>query len=297
MTAPRACQHFSMPACRRVAAGSPAVVRILVVMARNGPNQPGRVPQSVYWRRRVAVLTVGFGVVACVAWLATGLLGGSGRADGTPAAAATSPAAGQAAAAGHHSAAADPRGTAGPRNTAGPRGTAGAHGSTGTAGQARAGGRAAAAGSGRVSATPPAGLPPACAPQDVVLSLTTSRGSYGPGAQPEFDVYVVSLATRDCSVNLSPAALSVVIKAGGTRRFWDSADCARGPGVGFAQLTRGVPYVLHFLWGRRGSSPGCRQAGPAAQLGTYTATVVLPAAHLASQGTVFVLAGNGTGMP
>ncbi len=107
----------------------------------------------------------------------------------------------------------------------------------------------------------------------------------------------MSVAARDCSADIGPAALSVVVKRGSTARVRNSADCARGPGSRFVQLSRGVPRVLRFQWDRRASAPGRRQGGAPAGLGTYTATAVAPAARLASQGTVFVLTGPGVGMP
>lgn len=130
----------------------------------------------------------------------------------------------------------------------------------------------------------------------MVVSLTANRGSYRPGAQPQFTVYLVSVGHHDCSVNVGPGYLTVVIKAGGSRRIWDSADCAR-PKSRFVQLSQGVPEVRHFSWNRKGSSPGCQLATASARPGTYTATAVARAAHLASRDTVFVLAGRRTAMP
>ena len=243
-------------------------------MARNVPEPPPRLRQSVYWRRRAAVLASGAALIIFLVWTVTGVLGGAGHANGAarPGAAATPrPARGGSSPASHR--AVPPGRTPAARQT-----------------------RAAVAGP-RPPSRPPAGLPPACPPSDLVLSLATSQGSYGQAARPRFDVFVVSVGARDCSVNIAPAALSVVVRRGGTGLVWDSADCARGSGAHFVQLSRGVPRVLHFQWGRRPSSPGCRLGGTPAPLGTYTATAVAPAARLASQGMVFVLAGAGVGMP
>ena len=46
------------------------------------------------------------------------------------------------------------------------------------------------------TASVPAGLPGACRPHQVVLSLVSNQGSYGPREHPQFDVYVVSIARR-----------------------------------------------------------------------------------------------------
>lgn len=260
-------------------------------MARNVPEPPPGPGRGVYWRRRATVLTLGIGAASLLGWTVTGVLGGAGHAAGAahPGGAATGRPGPGGSASGRPTPAAPPAtGTAALRaRLPGSRG-AGTPGSGGT-------GTPGSGGTGTPS-RPPAGLPPACAPRHLVLSLAASQGGYGPAAQPQFEVFVVSVGARDCSVNVGPAALSVVVKQGGTRRIWDSAGCARG-GARFVQLSRGVPRVLHFRWDRRGSPPGCGQAGPPARLGTYTATAVAPAARLASQATVFVLTGPGVGMP
>ncbi|MBO0776562.1 MAG: hypothetical protein J2P34_09620 [Actinobacteria bacterium] len=252
------------------------------------PDGPGRVRQSVYWRRRATVLALGFGVVSLVVWAVSGLLGGGPHA-GSPAAAATGRASGhgQGTQTGTASAGATPAGIASAGAT--PAGTPSAAATPSTSPPAAAGGH-------HSSGKPPAGVPAACKPRDVVVSLTSDRGSYRRGVNPHFTVYLVSVGDHDCSVNVGPGHLSVVIKSGGNHRIWDSADCARAKSH-FVQLSRGVPQVRHFSWNRKGSSPGCQLATASAHSGTYTATAVVPAAHLASRDRVFVLRGRGTAMP
>jgi hypothetical protein len=150
-----------------------------------------------------------------------------------------------------------------------------------------------------VSATAgvPVGLPAACKPHQVVLSLVTNQGSYGPREHPQFDVYVVSIARRDCSFNVGPRYLSVVVKSGGITRIWSSANCVTGSGSDFVALSTGVPSVLHFSWNRKASSPGCQASRAAVRPGTYTATVTAPRDRLASQGMVFILNGAGVAQP
>jgi hypothetical protein len=143
----------------------------------------------------------------------------------------------------------------------------------------------------------PVGLPAACKPHQVVLSLVPNQGNYGPQAHPQFDVYVVSIARRDCSFNVGPRYLSVVIKSGGITRIWSSANCVTGSGSDFVALSTGVPSVLHFSWNRKASSPGCQASRAAVRPGTYTATVTAPRDRLASQGMVFILNGPGVAEP
>lgn len=178
----------------------------------------------------------------------------------------------------------------------------------GTAGGPSAGSTASSAASpaGQTSPSPtptstaasvPTGLPGACKPHQVVLSLVPDQGSYGPGEHPQFDVYVVSIARRYCSFNVGPRYLAVVIKSGGITRIWSSADCVQGPGSDVVALSTGVPSVLHFAWNRKASSPGCGASRAAVRPGTYTATVTAPRDGLASQGMVFILNGPGVAEP
>src|SRR5256885_2251036 len=84
------------------------------------------------------------------------------------------------------------------------------------------GARAAAAGN--AAAGPASGVEPGggCAPNAIVLSLFTSKGSYHAGQYPVFEVYAVSTASRACSFDISPAKLHVQVSSSG-RVIWDSA--------------------------------------------------------------------------
>lgn len=215
-------------------------------------------------------------MLAVIAWTVNGALGGSGNAQqaadtthtgkhghsGVAAAATTSPAL----AAGT----ADPTAAA----TATPQPT----------GQASAG-----HGAGAKSA---AGT---CPPGSVVLSLFTTKYRYLAHQAPRFQLDLVSTAARPCSFDVGAKHVQLVIKAGGERRVWDSADCVRSGGQRMQRLTRGVPAVLRISWDRKTSVPGCRLPGQAARPGTYTATA--RSGPLRSQSLIFVLAGRGIAVP
>jgi hypothetical protein len=134
-----------------------------------------------------------------------------------------------------------------------------------------------------------------CPRGSVVLSLFTPKYRYLAQQTPRFQVDVVSTAPRPCSFDLGDRNVQLVIKAGGERRVWDSADCVQGPGRRVTKLTRGVPEVLRFSWDRKTSTPGCKLAGKPVQPGTYTATARSGA--LSSQSLIFVLAGPGVAVP
>ncbi len=239
-------------------------------MARN-------LPRSVYLRRRALVLGLAVGILALLAWTVNGVAdrgsqaSQAGRITRVPGRVTR-----------HRETASGPSARF-PDSPAAP-----------SAAQARA--RPAPAPT-PTAASAPAGLPGVCQPRQVVLSLVPGQGSYGPREDPQFDVYVVSVARRDCSFNVGPRSLSVVIKSGGITRIWSSADCVRGPGSDFVPLSTGVPSVLHFSWDRKASSPGCRPARAAVRPGTYTATVTAPGDRLASPGMVFILSGPGIAVP
>lgn len=260
------------------------------------PQRPGR---GVYWRRRATVLVSGLALIALPLWAVTGFPGLSVHASGATAHGSRGTAVMRRAAASRSAASsrASTRRSWRSASKAGSRASsrAGRQGSAGPSGHAGSGGRGAAGGTSPGS--PPVGLAPACPARQVVLSVAASHGSYGPGSEPQFQVYVVSLNARACSVDVGGRYLTLVIKAGGTRRVWGSADCASHAGAQFVQLAQGVPQVLHFSWDRKDSAPGCHQAGTQARPGTYTATAVAPTLGLTSRGTIFVLSGPGVGMP
>jgi hypothetical protein len=239
-------------------------------------------PPSVYWRRRALVLVLGIGIFALLVWTVNGVADRGNQAS--PASHVTH--------VGHHQAASGP--------------SAQPPGSSATPSAAHAQSSPAPAATPTPSPAPtstsaaagaPAGLPAACRPRQVVLSLVPDQGSYGPREHPRFDVYVVSVGRRDCSFNVGSRYLSVVIKSGGITRIWSSADCLPGPGSDVIALSTGVPSVLHFSWNRKASLPGCRPSRAAVRPGTYTATVTASRDRLASQGMVFVLNGPGVAVP
>jgi hypothetical protein len=253
-------------------------------------QSPGQ--SDVYWRRRVIALAAAIAVLALIAWTLNGTLGGSGNAQtaadtthtghqakhGIAPAAATSPAVSPSPAAPTAAAAATPRPTAS------------AHGQHGQAkhGQAKPGRHQAGHGaeaSGRAAA---------CPRGSVVLSLFTTKYRYPAHQAPRFQLDVVSTSPRPCSFDLGAKHVQLVIKAGGERPVWDSADCAAAAHR-VTRLSRGVPDVLRVSWDRKTAAASCRLAGKAARPGTYTATARSGPVH--SQSLIFVLGGPGVAVP
>ena len=247
---------------------------------QSGERQP--LPMT-YWRRRFLALVVGLAILAVIAWAFSGVL-----------AAGASPAT----SAGHRSSVrgADTRGAA--------SGGSGGGGASGSAAAARAstssmpaalsspappGGPAPAAPSpdpAQSAGPASSGLPPACQPGEVVLSLFSSQDSYGRGQLPEFDVDVVSTAARTCAFNVGPKFLALVITARG-KRIWSSADCVAGQGSLLTDLARGVPTVLPLSWDRETSAPGCKAASRQVAAGSFAAAA--SDGGLASNSVTFTL--------
>jgi hypothetical protein len=78
-------------------------------------------------------------------------------------------------------------------------------------------------------------------------SLSAHQPAFGPRQSPAFDLGVVSTQSTECSFNLGPRFLALVIKEGRVR-IWSSADCARNQGSLITALRRGVPTVLPGAW-------------------------------------------------
>jgi len=258
-------------------------------------QSPGQ--SDVYWRRRVIALAVAIGVLALIAWTVNGTLGGAGNAQtaadtthtgqhgkhGIAPTAATSPSVSPS--------------TAGPAVAAAatPRPTASAHGQHGQAKHGQAKHRQAKNGRHQAGHGAAAGGRGAACPRgSVVLSLFTTKYHYPAHQLPRFQLDVVSTAPRPCSFDLGAKHVQLVIKAGGERQVWDSADCAAA-GHRMTRLARGVPDVLQVSWDRKTAAASCRLAGKAARPGTYTATARSGPLH--SQTLIFVLGGPNVAVP
>ena len=237
------------------------------------PDQPGP-----YWRRRVATLAAGLGVLGLLAWAFSG--GGGKPAPAphnSPAGALSNPSV-------QPSVGASAGPSAGPSAGAGPSASTGtganaaipglnSHGTSGlpsaTTSPARKSAKASAVKSDAAAAT---GIEPGgrCSPNSVVLSLFGGSRSYPAGQNPQFGVNAVSTAAGTCTFELGPGHLHLVVMSAG-RVIWDSADCARGDGTQLTKLTRGIPVQEHFTWNRAITLPGCVTLATSARPGSYQA--------------------------
>jgi hypothetical protein len=224
-------------------------------------------PSATYWRRRLISLAIGLAILGAVSWglsqaLQAHLAGRSS--DGTlrTAGSDSAPRAGNSAAGGGQ-----------------PGGTTGSQGGQSSGGAPGKSGTGAAAGPSpapkpSVTASGFGGVKPAfCSRHSIVLSLSAARVHFGSGQQPAFSLSVVSTQPTNCSFNVGPGHLAVVIKEG-RARIWSSADCVNGTGSLLTALRRGVPTVVTIGWNRRTSSPGCGGSARSVPAGSYTAYAV-----------------------
>lgn len=218
---------------------------------------------GTYWRRRFLTLITGLAVLALISWALSGAL--SASLAGRPAvtgpgklARGAAPGSGGSVPAGGHSPSAG--------------GGASQPGSSGRSTPAAS--RSGATSSPRPTASGKSSYPgirPAfCARHDIVLSLFSSQASFGRRQVPSFSLDVVSTQPAECSFNVGPGYLALVIKEG-SARIWSSADCVRGSVSLVSALKRGVPTVLPVTWDRRTSSPGCSRTVTRVPAGVYTA--------------------------
>jgi hypothetical protein len=106
-----------------------------------------------------------------------------------------------------------------------------------------------------------------------VLSLFTSKGSYGQAAWPQFDVYAVSTSASPCVMAYGAGAVRVVVTWHG-KVVWDSTSCGP-PAAKTVRFQLGVPRVLTVRWNRQAAGPsGCAGSLSAGAAGTFDAVAL-----------------------
>ncbi|WP_232835377.1 hypothetical protein [Actinocorallia populi] len=108
----------------------------------------------------------------------------------------------------------------------------------------------------------------ACAPRDVVVTLTPVAPEFGPGVAPSFTLTVVNTGKIDCTFDVGAQKLVTRIKSG-SDRIWTSAHCDDTAGSSIQRLRRGVPHTGVLVWDRRRSDKGCDGPRTKALPGTY----------------------------
>ncbi|MHB9859957.1 hypothetical protein [Streptomyces sp. YIM S03343] len=260
-------------------------------------NPIGPLPSTIYWRRRVVLLSVIALLALLITWIVTsgggGGKNGAGGSNGknpvesiTPGPSGSGPAISQhpggrdessgsssGSGDGSGSSAGSGSGGTGGTGSAGSSGAAGGDGSTGGSGDGTSGG-------GGTGTTLPAGSTlPVCTASNVKLSLRSLHNSYGPDQTPTFVLTAKNSAANDCKIDLGPKNTVVTVtKAGAGDEYWSSEDCPKGSANLYYRVPGGGSAVTYPVkWDRKPSAPQCATptAGSAGS-GTYLVEAKAP---------------------
>ncbi|MFJ6563776.1 hypothetical protein ACIQMV_28700 [Streptomyces sp. NPDC091412] len=274
-------------------------------------NPVGPLPASIYWRRRLVMLSVVALLALLIVWIVP--LGGGGRKtngegpDGkhpapsastiTPGPSGSGPAISQHPGGREESGGGDSGGSG--SGTGGIGGTAGSDGDgaggsgdgagSGSGGSA-GGGDEGAKGRGGPGAVLPAGSTlPNCTANAVKVTLRSVGNSYGPGQTPVFELTAANSSGSDCKVDLGPKSAVVTIsQAESSSAYWSSADCPTTAGSRLYRVPAGSAITYTVRWDRKPSAPQCATP-PAGSAGAGTYLVEAKAPGYAKQRTSFVL--------
>ncbi|MEV4226779.1 hypothetical protein AB0J81_06695 [Streptomyces bobili] len=268
-------------------------------------NPVGPLPSSIYWRRRVVLLSVLALLALLVTWVVTaGGGGGKNGADGsngknpassiTPGPSGSGPAISQIPGGRDESGDEDTGGSGSGSATGSGDGTGSGGGSgdgdtdgSGSAGSGGSGEGAEGSGSGT---TLPAGTTlPNCTASVVTLSLRSVRNTYSPDQTPTFRLTAKNSSGSDCKVDLGPrSAVLTITQAGGAEDYWSSADCPKGAASLLYRVPAGGGFTYTVTWDRKPSAPECATP-PAGVAGAGTYLVEAKAPGFTKAQTSFVL--------
>ncbi|WP_067256341.1 hypothetical protein [Streptomyces sp. DSM 15324] len=276
-------------------------------------NPIGPLPSSIYWRRRVVLLSVMALLALVVTWFVTSDDGGGSHdAKGsggknpassiTPGPSGSGPAISQAPggrdeSSGGATEGSDPGSGSGSDTGSGGGGSgaggSGAGGSGSDGSGTGGGGTDDGANGGGSSATLPAGTTlPNCTASVVRLTLRSVRNSYSPDETPTFQLVAKNSSASDCKVDLGPkTAVLTITKAGSEDDYWSSADCPKAPGSLLYRVPAGGDFTYTLKWDRKPSAAECATP-PAGVAGAGTYLVEAKAPGFATAQTSFVLAAD-----
>ncbi|MFH8804955.1 hypothetical protein ACH4F6_36270 [Streptomyces sp. NPDC017936] len=273
-------------------------------------NPVGPLPSSIYWRRRVVLVSVVALLALLITWIVTsGGGGGKNGADGgdgkNPASSITPGPSGSGPAISEHPGGrdeSDDGDSGGSGSSSGADAGSGADEGSGSGGGSAAGGTGGGGGSEGVggggggtsgsgsAATLPAGTTlPDCTASVVTLSLRSVRNTYSPDQTPTFQLTAKNSSGSDCKVDLGPRVTVLTItQAGGTDDYWSSADCPKASGSLLYRVPAGGTFTYTLKWDRRPSAAECATP-PAGVAGAGTYLLEAKAPGFAKAQSSFVL--------
>ncbi|MFJ3667509.1 hypothetical protein ACIPSE_13755 [Streptomyces sp. NPDC090106] len=268
-------------------------------------NPVGPLPSSIYWRRRVVLLSVLALLALLIAWVVTsGGGGGKNGADGsngknpassiTPGPSGSGPAISQAPGGRDESGGGGDSSGSGSDDGSGSGGSDDGSGSTSGTG-AGSGDSDGSAGGGSGSGvgqgdTVPAGSGLAnCTPGAVKLTVRSLHNGYGPGETPTLLITAANSSGAACKVDLGPKnAVVTITQAAEDDEYWSSADCPKTAGNLFFEVPAGDSITYTLKWDRKPSAPECATP-PAGTAGADTYLVELATPGFGQAQTSFVL--------
>jgi hypothetical protein len=277
-------------------------------------NPIGPLPSSIYWRRRVVLLSVIALLALLITWIVTsgggGGKNGAGGSNGkNPVESITPGPSGSESAISQHPGGRDessgsssggsgdgPGSSAGSGGSGGTGGTGSGDGSAsgGTGGDGSSGGTGDGASGGGTGTTLPAGSTlPDCTASNVKLTLRSLHNSYGPDQKPTLVLTAKNSAANDCKIDLGPKNTVVTVtKAGSGDAYWSSADCPKGSASVYYRVPGGGSAITYPVkWDRKPSAAECATP-PAGSAGAGTYLVEARTPGYPKLQTSFVLSAD-----
>ncbi|MFD4605110.1 hypothetical protein ACFWPQ_44725 [Streptomyces sp. NPDC058464] len=273
-------------------------------------NPVGPLPSSIYWRRRVFMLSALAVLALLIAWIVTSNGGGgkknAGGSDGknpvstiTPGPSGSGPAISQApggrdesSGGGSGSGGGSSAGTGGASSpgSAGSSGSSDSSGSSGSSGSSSGSGDDVTSGSGgTVASLPGSSALPNCTAGSVALSLKSLHNSYSPEQTPTFELTARNTSSSDCKIDLGPkSAVLTITQASADDSYWSSADCPKAAGSRWYRVPAGSSITYTLKWDRKPSAAQCATP-PAGSAGTGTYLLEAAAPGHAKAQASFVL--------
>ncbi|MFJ9567219.1 hypothetical protein ACIRQQ_45190 [Streptomyces fuscichromogenes] len=267
-------------------------------------NPVGPLPSSIYWRRRVFMLSALAVLALLIAWVMTSNGGGgkksAGGPDGkdpvstiTPGPSGSGPAISQAPGGRDGSGSGSDGGGSGGTGGDPSAGSSTASGSAGSDGSSSGSGDDVTSGSGgTVASLPGSSALPNCTAGSVALSLKSLHNSYSPEQTPTFELTAKNTSSSDCKIDLGPKnAVLTITQASSDDSYWSSADCPRPAGSRWYRVPADSSITYTLKWDRKPSAARCATP-PAGSAGTGTYLLEAATPGYAKAQASFVLAAD-----
>ncbi|NEE20702.1 hypothetical protein G3M58_81380 [Streptomyces sp. SID7499] len=280
-------------------------------------NPVGPLPSSIYWRRRVVLVSVVAVLALLTLWIVT--MGGGGGKDGdngangknpapsiTPGPSSSGPAISQAPGGrdesgdegsggsgdGSGNGSGDGSGDGTGSGSGDGSGSGGSGGSEGAGGAGGSGSGTAAGGVGAGDTLPAGSTLPNCTASAVKFSLRSRHNTYDPEQTPTFLLTARNVSGSDCKIDLGPKnAVFTIAPASSDDDYWSSEDCPKAAAHQLYRVAAGSGITYTLKWDRKPSAPECATP-PAGSAGSGTYLVEAKAPGFAKVQTSFVLSAD-----